>query len=276
MGLAEQDLSYLRGLVYQQSAIVIEPRQDYLLEARLLPVAKEAGLADVSALVGQLRAKPANINGLTTKVVEAMTTNETTFFRDIHPFTMLKQEVFPRLLESRKMKRTLDIWCGAASTGQEPYSVAMLVKESFPELASWRVKFVATDICNAVLERARTGIYKQIETNRGLPAPLLVKYFERSGADFRIREDVRKMIEFRHMNLIGAWSITAPLDIVFLRNVLIYFDVPTKKAILKRIYDLLAPDGLLFLGGAETTLNLEERFERVQIDKSVAYRPKQK
>ncbi len=272
MGLVEQELSYLRGLVYRESAIVIEPRQDYLLEARLLPVAKDAGFADVSALVGQLRARVTN--GLHTKVVEAMTTNETTFFRDIHPFTMLKQEVFPRLLQSRKLRRTLDIWCGAASTGQEPYSVGMLVKESFPELASWRVKFVATDICTAVLERAREGIYKQSETNRGLPASLLVKYFERSGADFRIREDVRKMIEFRQMNLIGTWSVTGPLDIVFLRNVLIYFDVPTKKSILGRIYDLLAPDGLLFLGGAETTLNLEDRFERVQVDKSVAYRPK--
>lgn len=272
MALVEQELSYLRGLVYEQSAIVIEPRQDYLLEARLLPVAKEAGLSDVSALVGQLRAK--TVNGLHTRVVEAMTTNETTFFRDIHPFTMLKTDVFPRLLETRRTKRTLDIWCGAASTGQEPYSVAMLVKESFPELASWRVKFVATDICNAVLERAREGVYKQIETNRGLPANLLVKYFERAGQDFRIREDVRKMIEFRQMNLIGNWSLTGPLDIVFLRNVLIYFDVPTKKKILGRVFDLLAPDGLLFLGGAETTLNLEDRFERVQVDKSVAYRPK--
>ena len=274
MGLAEQELSYLRGLVYQHSAIVIAPRQDYLLEARLLPVAKEAGLADVSALVGQLRGRPANANGLQTKVIEAMTTNETTFFRDIHPFTMLKGEVFPRLLDSRKVKRNLDIWCGAASTGQEPYSVAMLVKESFPELSSWRVRFVATDICTAVLDRAKEGVYKQIETNRGLPAPLLVKYFERHGADFRIRDDIRKMIEFRHMNLVGQWSVTGPLDIVFMRNVLIYFDVPTKKAILSKVFNLLAPDGLLFLGGAETTLNLEDRFERVQVDKSVAYRPK--
>jgi chemotaxis protein methyltransferase CheR len=274
MGLAEQELSYLRGLVYEKSAIVIEPRQDYLLEARLLPVAKEAGLADVSALVGQLRAKPANGNALQTKVIEAMTTNETTFFRDIHPFTMLKQNVFPQLLESRKVSKFLNIWCGAASTGQESYSVAMLVKESFPELASWRVRFVATDICSAVLERAREGIYKQIETNRGLPAPLLVKYFERHGADFRIREDIRKMIEFRQLNLIGSWNIVGPLDIVFLRNVLIYFDVPTKKQILGRVFDLLAPDGLLFLGGAETTLNLDDRFERVQVDKSVAYKPK--
>ncbi len=180
-------MSYLRALVYQQSAIVIEPRQDYLLEARLLPVAKEFGLADVSALVGHLRGKPANANGLQLKVVEAMTTNETTFFRDTHPFTMLKTHVFPQLLVSRTVTRTLNIWCGAASTGQESYSVAMLVKESFPELSSWKVRFVATDLCNAVLDRAREGIYKQVETNRGLPAALLVKYFERHGQDYRLK-----------------------------------------------------------------------------------------
>ncbi len=271
MPLAERDVSYVRDLVYGASAIVIESGKGYLVEARLTPIARDAGFVDLTALVTHLRSSARN--GLHAKVVEAMTTNETTFFRDVHPFELLKTDVIPRFLESKKASRSLRIWCGASSTGQEPYTIAMVLKEHFPRLSDWKVSIVATDINTAVLERARTGIYSQLEVNRGLPAPYLVKYFERRGAEFALKEEIRKAVDFRVLNLTADWPNLAAIDVVFLRNVLIYFDVPTKKRILGRVYDAMTCDGVLFLGGAETTLNLDDRFKRVETTsgRTVAY-----
>jgi chemotaxis protein methyltransferase CheR len=267
--LGEVELTYVRDLVYRSSAIVIEAGKEYLVEARLTPVARDAGFGDLKAMVTHLRTSV--VNGLHAKVVEAMTTNETTFFRDVHPFEMLKTEVLPRLIEAKRSLRTINIWCGAASTGQEPYTIAMVIRQ-MPELANWRVRIIATDMNEAVLARAREGLYSTLEINRGLPAHCLVKFFERDGASFRAKKEIKDLVEFTPLNLIQPWpAYLRGLDIVFMRNVLIYFDVPTKKRILGRVYDLLTADGLLFLGGAETTMNLDDRFQRIQSGRGVAY-----
>jgi chemotaxis protein methyltransferase CheR len=170
--------------------------------------------------------------------------------------------------------RTLRIWCAAASTGQEPYSIAMAVRESFPALASWNVQIIATDLNATVLNRARAGVYKQLEVNRGLPAALLLKYFTRVGADWQIRDDIRAMVSFQELNLLDRWPIFSAQDVIFIRNVLIYFDVPTKRLLLGRLLESLRSDGSLVLGGAETTLNLDDRYAPVRVGPSVFYQPK--
>ena len=269
MALAERDFSYVRDLVYGSAAIVIEPGKEYLVESRLAPIAKEEGFVDLSGLVAKLRSAPQN--GLHRKVVDAMTTNETTFFRDLYPFDMLRTEILPRLIEARKSTQVLTIWCAACSTGQEPYSVAMLLREHFPLLSRWRVKIYATDYCGPVLEKAKAGVFGQLEVNRGLPAPMLIKYFERRGSDFHIKDEIKSLIDFRQLNLMDQWPAMGPVSVIFIRNVLIYFDVATKKRILSRAHDLLTPDGTLFLGGAETTLNLEDRFMPVRVARGVSF-----
>lgn len=266
------DFDYVRHFVRDQAAIVLEPGKEYLVEARLHTLAKTENLASVDVLVSELRAHPNN--GLHRKVVDAMTTNETSFFRDIHPFEMLKKHLLPELLARQSAKRQLNFWCGAASAGQEPYSVMMIIAENFPELLAWDFKFVATDLCTTVLAKAKAGRYSQLEVNRGLPASLLVKYFTRQGTEWEFRNDLRKLIDFRELNLVKEWPMLPPLDVIFLRNVLIYFDVETKKAILAKARRHLRPGGYLLLGGAETTLNVDNAFERVVFDKTTCYRLK--
>jgi chemotaxis protein methyltransferase CheR len=231
---------------------------------------RQEGFASFEELVAQLRAHP--FNGLHWKVVEAMTTNETSFFRDVHPFEALKKVILPEFLTKRASERKLHLWCAASSSGQEPYTVAMLLREYFPMLANWTIQFVASDISNEMVARSREGRYSQLEVNRGLPATLLVKYFQKQGMEWQIKEELRRMIEFHQVNLAEAWPSWPPMDIILMRNVMIYFDVETKKTILSKIRRLLRPDGYLFLGGAETTMNLDDAFERVQFDKSGCYR----
>ncbi len=267
--LTSTDLDYLRDLILARSAIVLEPDKDYLIQARLDPVAKEAGFSSIEDLAQYLRTTPSG--DLHQKVVEAMTTNETSFFRDIHPFEALKDHVLPTLLKHRAETRTLSMWCGASSSGQEPYTIAMILREHFPELLTWDVKFVATDISTQMLEKCREGRYSQLEVNRGLPAQLLIKYFDKKGMGWQVKEKLRNMIEFRQLNLAGTWPSLPKMDIVFLRNVLIYFDVEMKKDILRKIREVLQPDGYLFLGGAETTLNLDDHFQRVHLNGTSCY-----
>jgi chemotaxis protein methyltransferase CheR len=266
------DFDYVRELVRRSSAIVLEPTKEYLVEARLGPLARKEGLASIAELVAKLRG--GREDGLTRKVIDAMTTNETLFFRDVHPFETLRTHLLPELLQSRAAARHLRIWSAACSTGQEPYTIAMLLREHFPELASWRIDILATDLSTEVLAKARQGIYGQIEVNRGLPAKLMVKYFTKQGVDWQIDESIRSMVEFRELNLAETWPSFGQFDVVFLRNVLIYFDADTKKAILGRVRRLLRPDGCLFLGAAETTMNLDESFERAQLGKGSCYRLK--
>jgi chemotaxis protein methyltransferase CheR len=269
MALDPADFDYIRALVRQRSAVVLEPEKVYLAETRLAPLALREGHASIHRLVARLRNGPEN--NLHRKVVEAMTTNESYFFRDVRPFEALRQLVLPDILK-RHSDRGLKVWCGACSSGQEPYSVAMLLQEHFPQLVPGKSRIIASDLSTTMLDKARQGKYSQLEVNRGLPARLLVKYFVQQDTHWEILPSVRRLVEFREHNLIGPWSELPPVDVIFLRNVLIYFDTPTKKAILAKIGQLLTRGGYLFLGGAETTLNLDSAFERVDFDRGCCYR----
>jgi chemotaxis protein methyltransferase CheR len=272
VGLSPQDFQFVCGLVRQRSAIVLEPEKSYLLEARLSPLARSEGFGTIEELVARLRSHP--FNGLHRKVVEAMTTNETSFFRDLHPFEALRSVVLPEVIRRRQVDRRINIWCAACSSGQEPYTIAMTILEHFPMLGSWDVKILATDLSSDMVARSRAGRYGQIEVNRGLPASLLVKYFEKKGMEWVIRPEVQRFCEFRELNLIESWSGLPRMDVVFLRNVLIYFDLDTKRSILSNTRKVLQPWGHLFLGGAETTINLGDGFTRVQYDRAGCYRLK--
>jgi chemotaxis protein methyltransferase CheR len=267
--LQTADFDYIRTLVRQRSAIVLEPGKEYLVQARLMPVARKQGLADISELVERLKRGDATT---TTQVVEAMTTNETSFYRDHHPFEALREEVVPELMQLRKAQRTLRIWSAASSTGQEAYTIAMTLREHFPQLAGWNVSILGTDLSQEVVDKAKEAKYAQIEVNRGLPAPLLLKYFERAGSSWRVKADLRSAVEFRQMNLVAPWPSLPRMDVVFLRNVLIYFDADTKRDILNRVRRLMAPDGYMFLGAAESTLQYDGMFERVTRSRANCYR----
>lgn len=270
MILSMPEFNYVRRLVLDQSAIVLEEDKGYLVESRLLPLARREGFASLNLLVQKMQAEP--VNGLHHKAVEAMTTNETSFFRDFHPFEALKKVVLPELIAKRATERALTIWCAASSSGQEPYSLSMLIRENFPQLASWKVRILATDLSTDILARAREGRYSQLEVNRGLPANLLVKYFQKRGCDWYLRDDIRGMVEYQVVNLSNAWPVLPPMDIVMIRNVLIYFGVETKKAILSRVRRVLKPDGYFFLGGAETTFSIDDSYERVEFERATCYR----
>lgn len=260
---------FVRALVYDRAAIVLGEDKDYLLEARLLPVARGHGLEGLEGLVAQLR-KPGQ-RGLIEEVIEALTTNETYFFRDQHPFETLRDSVLPRLIEARASTRRLRIWCGAASTGQEPYSIAMTLLDVLPDASQWNVEFIATDINHTVLEKARAGAYKQHEVDRGLPPGLLFKHFDRVGTQWVVKPHVRALVDYKLMNLAEGWPLHGRFDMIFMRNVLIYFDVETKKRILNRCRRLLSQDGVLFLGGSESVVNLDDDYQAVREGQSVFY-----
>ena len=270
MSLSLSEFDYLRNLVLQHSAISLDRANEYLAESRLAHVAIKEGQPSVGALLCDLRSKP--FGPLHGRVLDAMTNNETWFFRDLHPFDMIRRVLLPDLIEKRKQSRTLNIWSAASSTGQEAYSLAMLVHEHFPELRNWRVRILGTDICSTVLNRARAGRYSQLEVNRGLPAPLLARYFRREGMDWVLQENIRKFVDFQPLNLSKPWPPLAPMDLIMLRNVLIYFDVPVKKQILSQVRRVLSPDGYIFLGCAESTINLDDNFERIAYEKTGCYR----
>jgi len=271
--LAERDFDYIRDLVRDRAAIVLEPGKEYLAVTRLDPVIRRAGLGSVSELVATLREDDDPV--LSEQVVDALTTNETTFFRDVYPFESLRSHVLPDLIERKHLSRSLFIWSAGCSSGQEPFSVAMLIREDFPELADWQVTILGTDVSVAMLERARAGRFGQIEVNRGLPADLLVKYFRRSGLDWEIDGSVKEMVRFRHQNLVDPWPALPPMDLVLMRNVMIYFDVTTKQEILARVRDVLAPHGYLLLGTSETTLHLDDAFQRHAVGPTGWYRRRQ-
>lgn len=270
MAVSVSEFEYLKTLLYKQAGLVLDPGKEYLVEARLMPLARTEGYATFNVMIDTMKKTP--VGEIHKKVVEAMTTNETSFYRDLHPFESLKNLILPGLISRRAKERRLNFWCGAASTGQEPYSISMMLREHFPAVLSWDFKFLATDLNTEVLDRARLGRYRQMEVNRGLPAQLLVKYFKERATLWEIHEDIRKMVDYREMNLAETWLPMPKLDVVFLRNVMIYFDIEMKKTILKKIRSMLAPDGYLFLGGAETTVNLDDGFEPVVYGRSTCYR----
>lgn len=271
MPLANPDIDYLRGVVADLSGNVIAPRQAYMLEQRLTPLAESMGLADLDALVNELRRS--HDLSLKTKVAEAVTVNETSFFRDIHPFEALRTSIIPELVKKNAAQKTIRIWCAAASTGQEPVSIAMTIREGFPELSNWKFDIVATDLSEEVLDKCRAGSYSQLEVNRGLPARKLVRFFDRNGAAWRTKPEIRDLITYQRLNLTKPLPFMGKFDIVFIRNVLIYFDQPTKADILKRVHRTLSPDGYLFIGSAETVIGMGLPYRREEIDATVCYRP---
>jgi chemotaxis protein methyltransferase CheR len=257
-----QDFEAVRHLLAEESAIALDAGKEYLVEARLTPLVRELKLGSISELLVHVRRDPGN--GLNRRIVEAMVTTESSFFRDQHPFQALHQTVLPELIRLRQEQRQLQIWCAASSYGQEPYSIAMLIREHFPVLADWKITLLASDISREVLERARQARYNQIEVNRGLPAALLVKYFQQQGTHWQLNPAIRDMVTFQEINLAKPWPFLPQMDLIVLRNVMIYFDVPTKKVLLERAGRLLKSGGYLLLGSAETTFNLDDSYRRVE------------
>jgi chemotaxis protein methyltransferase CheR len=266
--VAAADFAFLQEFVRLQSSIVLDPGKEYLVESRLAPVVRQLALGSIAALVGQLKARDAEA---TRRVIDAMTTNETSWFRDIHPFDALASTLLPELIAARSAQRELSIWCAAASSGQEPYTVAMLIKERFPQLAGWKVRILATDLSQSMVERTKEGRYSQLEMNRGLPASYLVKWFDRVGTDWQVKPELRAMVDVRAINLAEPWGLIGSHDIVLMRNVLIYFARPTKAQILDRVRGALRPGGVLFLGASETTFNIDDRWTSRTIGKAIAY-----
>ncbi|BBE72659.1 CheR family methyltransferase [Oharaeibacter diazotrophicus] len=255
------EYDFLRQFLKTRSGLVLSNEKQYLIESRLLPVARKNGLQSIGALVSKLRDARDGVLG--EAVVEAMTTNESFFFRDKVPFDHLVQTILPDLLEKRASRRQIRIWCAAASTGQEPYSIAMCLKEFGARLAGWRIEIVGTDISNEVLERAKAGVYSQFEVQRGLPIQHLLKYFTQNGDTWTISHELRSMVQWKKFNLLESFAALGQFDVVFCRNVLIYFDQPTKSDILNRIAKTMPPDGYLMLGAAETVVGLTEAFKPV-------------
>jgi chemotaxis protein methyltransferase CheR len=268
MTISPDAFTFVRELVRAESAIVLEPGKEYLVESRLVPLARTAGHLDVDAFVRELstRRNPATLR----LVVEALTTNETSWFRDSDPFTALRQSIFPTLAKTRS-HRQMRVWAAACSSGQEPYSILMTAQDT-PELTGWKVDLLATDLSHEMLDRARNGQYSQLEVNRGLPATTLVRHFERSGLGWRISPALSSQVQFRQLNLMRPFPPMGKFDVVFLRNVLIYFDLATKRDILRRVRQVMAPDGHLFLGAAEMTMGVDDAWERVPAGRSSVYR----
>ena len=252
------DYEFLRKFLRERSGLDLSADKQYLVESRLIPLARRLGLGGIAELVQKLRA---GSDVLTSEVVEAMTTNETFFFRDKIPFDHLRDTILPALLKSRANRRQLRIWCAASSTGQEPYSIAMCLKEFASQLTGWRLEIVATDLSQGVLEKSRSGIYSQFEVQRGLPIQNLVQFFTQSGDSWRIAADLRAMVQFRPINLLKDFSALGPFDVIFCRNVLIYFDQETKIGVLNRLARQLSEDGFLALGAAETVVGLTDAFK---------------
>jgi len=251
------DYEYLRKLLKERSGLDLSADKQYLVESRLLPLARKAGLPGIAELVQKMKG---HTEVLTSEVVEAMTTNETFFFRDKIPFDHLRDSILPSLIQARAARRSLRIWCAASSTGQEPYSIAMLLKET-PALSGWRTEIVATDLSQAVLEKSKAGIFSQFEVQRGLPIQLLVKYFKQSGEFWQINPDIRAMVQHRQLNLLQDFSHLGTFDVIFCRNVLIYFDQDTKAAIFERMARMIESDGVLALGAAESVVGITDTFK---------------
>jgi chemotaxis protein methyltransferase CheR len=268
--MTPQDYDFLRKCLKERSGLVLSADKQYLVESRLLPVARRAGVTTLGELVGMLRG--AHDPALMTCVVEAMTTNETFFFRDKIPFEHFRATIMPSLIQARRAARSIRIWCAAASTGQEPYSLAMCLKEFSRDIAGWRIELLATDLSTEVLEKARSGIYSQFEVQRGLPIQLLVKYFTRSGESWQIAPELRAMAQYRQLNLLTDFSQLGLFDAVFCRNVLIYFDAETKTDVLNRLAKVTASDGYLVLGAAETVVGLTSRF-KMMMERRGLYAP---
>ncbi len=268
--ISQADFGYVRALALRQAGLAIEDGKEYLVESRLGHLAREEDFPSLEALLGRVRDEE---NGaLARRVVEALTTNETSFFRDRHPFDALSGIVLPELIAARARSRALTIWSAACSSGQEPYSLALLIREQFPALLGWNLRILGTDLSRSMVERARAGRYGHLEVGRGLPTPLLLRHFEREGTTWRLSSAPRAMVEFRELNLAAPWPPLPVMDVVLLRNVLIYLDPEIRLQVLRRTQQALRPGGYLFVGGAETALVPAEGFARVELGRTVGFR----
>ena len=268
--MTPQDFDYLRKLLRERSGLVLAVEKQYLAESRLLPVARRHGVGSSAEIMGKLKAGGAA--QLAIDVVEAMTTNETFFFRDKIPFEHFRDTVMPALIAARARDKRIRIWCTAVATGQEPYSLAMILSDMADKLAGYRVEILATDLSAEVLERAKAGIYSQFEVQRGLPIQLLVKFFDKVGESWQIAPEIRAMVQFRPLNLLNDFTPLGSFDMVFCRNVLIYFDQDTKIGVLNRLARQMPDDGYLALGAAETVIGLTDAFKPLP-DKRGLYVP---
>lgn len=256
-----QDFELLSDLVKTESGLVLTRDKAYLLETRLMPVARKHGLKSLDDLAGAVRAR--RDKKIIDDITEAMTTNESLFFRDSKPFDQFRDLVLPALLEKRAAQKRIRIWSAASSSGQEPYSLAILLKEAAAKWAGWRIEIIGTDISREMLEKAQAGLYTQFEVQRGLPIQLLVKYFKQVGDKWHLDPAIRAMVQYKYFNLLEDPGSLGKFDVVYCRNVLIYFDQDTKKQVLERIAKLMPEDGILYLGGAETVLGVTDRFQPV-------------
>ncbi|HZY62062.1 MAG TPA: protein-glutamate O-methyltransferase CheR [Edaphobacter sp.] len=271
MACSDADYAYLREVVLEQSANRIDPSRNALFDARLTPIARQTGAANLKDFVKLLKVD--RTENLHRMVAEAMTINETSFFRDLKPFEMLRETIIPRLIELRRDTRRLRIWSAASSTGQEAYSVAMLIAEHFPLVASWDIKIVGTDISRFVIDQAQQGRYRRLEVNRGLPARMLLKYFSRDGEEWEISARIRSMCEFQYANLCGPLTGLPLFDLVLLRNVLLYFPPQDRSSLFQTVYRQMAADGCLMLGNAEQAEGSTDLFEVEFASGSYCYHP---
>jgi chemotaxis protein methyltransferase CheR len=256
------DFDLICRILKERSGLTLAKDKAYLLESRLLPVARKWKFANFEELARVIRTKPDE--ALLRDVTEAMTTNESFFFRDIKPFDQFRDIVLPHMLKARAQQKSMRIWSAACSSGQEPYSLSMILSENAAKLQGWRVEIVATDLSTEILTRAREGLYSQFEVQRGLPIQYLVKYFQQAGDRWQINKPIRDMVQYRPFNLLQPMAPLGRFDVVFCRNVLIYFDQPTKTKVLDGIAGQMADDGFLYLGGAETILGVTERFQLIE------------
>ena len=268
--MTPMDYEFLRKLLKERSGLDLSPDKQYLVESRLVPLARKAGLGGITELVQKMKAGSAD--ALTADVVEAMTTNETFFFRDKIPFDHLKDTMLPALLQARSARRSLRIWCAASSTGQEPYSIAMCLKALGPAIAGWKTDIVATDLSQGVLEKSKAGIFSQFEVQRGLPIQMLVKHFTQIGDMWQLNPDIRAMVQHRQLNLLQDFGHLGMFDVIFCRNVLIYFDQDTKASIFERLSKVVESDGFVVLGAAESVVGISDAFKPYP-DRRGLYRP---
>ena len=256
--MTPREFEFLREFLKERSGLVLLPTKQYLVESRLMPVVRRAKLAGIGELVTRLQAP--ETEALRVEVTEAMTINKSFFLRDKIPFDRFRDTILPWLLSARAPRKRIRIWCAAAATGQEPYSLAMILDAAAAMLQGWHVEILATDISHEMIERARAGAYNQFEVQRGLPVQMLLNHFEQVDEQWRINEKLRGMVQFRQMNLLDDFASLGTFDVIFCRNVLIYFDSATKIAVLERLSQVLARDGFLVLGAAETVIGLSDAF----------------
>lgn len=267
--VSPEDYKYITNFLLETTGLSLGENKEYLLEARLIPLAQSHGMNGIEDLVLSLRSRLDKT--LEKDVMEAMTTNESSFFRDRRPFDELKEHILPNLIAERKTTQKLRIWCAACSNGQEPYSIVMTLREHFPELADWNIQIIGTDLCSKALDRAETGVYSQFEVQRGLPVQLLMKYFEQNEQGWKVKTDPSVSMQWNHLNLLEDFQHLGMFDIVFCRNVLIYFEPDVKKNILDRISNQMNSSGTLLLGAAETVIGISDRYSKMSECQSAIY-----